>query len=259
MIFRRFSSTALRRTLGILLLTLGVAASSASLPGQAIGQPATQNGIAYRLGIGDVVEISVAGIPELNYRTTIGSGGTVTLPIGDPIEADGATLEQVRDAARKEMGGVVIQRQSANGIVPTTVPADQIVVQVVEYRPVYVIGDVSDPGNQPFRPGMTARQALAQAGGYTLVPIGSRPPILEVNELSGKIETLRLSLAHERVRNSLLRDKARLENIDADALFQRAGIEKTFAEIETSLDTATEADRAAELDHLQDLLDLLAI
>ena len=259
MTFLLFGSTPLRRTLSGLALTLVVTVSSAYVAGQAVGQTMGQEKTAYRLGIGDVVEISVAGIPELNYRTTIGSGGTATLPVGDPIKAAGATLEQVRASVRKEMGGFVVQRQGASGIVPTTVPADQVVVQVVEYRPIYVIGDVANPGNQSFRPGMTARQALAQAGGYTLIPVGSRPPLMEVNELSGEIETLRLSLARERARNSLLRNEAGLESLEAGMVSERAGVEKTFAEIERSLGYATETDRAAELDHLQDLQDLLAV
>ena len=259
MTFLLFGSTPLRRTLSGLALTLVVTVSSAYLAGQAVGQTMGQEKTAYRLGIGDVVEISVAGIPELNYRTTIGSGGTATLPVGDPIKAAGATLEQVRASVRKEMGGFVVQRQGASGIVPTTVPADQVVVQVVEYRPIYVIGDVANPGNQSFRPGMTARQALAQAGGYTLIPVGSRPPLMEVNELSGEIETLRLSLTRERARNSLLRNEAGLESLEAGMVSERAGVEKTFAEIERSLSYVTETDRAAELDHLQDLQDLLAV
>ena len=33
-------------------------------------------------------------------------------------------------------------------------------VQIVEYRPVYILGDVERPGEYPYRPGLTALQAL---------------------------------------------------------------------------------------------------
>ena len=41
-----------------------------------------------------------------------------------------------------------------------------VVATVVEYRPIYVNGDVSKPGEHPFRPQMTVRQAVALSGGY---------------------------------------------------------------------------------------------
>ena len=47
---------------------------------------------------------------------------------------------------------------------PAFVSANQAYVAVKEYRPVYVIGDLTDPGTVPVPPGPTARQALALAG-----------------------------------------------------------------------------------------------
>ncbi len=47
--------------------------------------------------------------------------------------------------------------------------ANEIVVTVVGYRAVYVSGHVVKPGEYPFRPGITVRQAIAIAGGYDLV------------------------------------------------------------------------------------------
>jgi polysaccharide export outer membrane protein len=42
---------------------------------------------------------------------------------------------------------------------------DGISVSIVEYRPVFVAGDVGKPGEIIYRPGMTVRQAIASAGG----------------------------------------------------------------------------------------------
>jgi protein involved in polysaccharide export with SLBB domain len=43
----------------------------------------------------------------------------------------------------------------------------QVMVTVVEYRPIYVFGDVVKPGSYPFRPGFNALTAVTEAGGLT--------------------------------------------------------------------------------------------
>ncbi len=47
-------------------------------------------------------------------------------------------------------------------------PGD-VIASVVEYRPVYVSGDVLTPGQQTYRASMTVRQAVAVAGGFSLL------------------------------------------------------------------------------------------
>ena len=40
-------------------------------------------------------------------------------------------------------------------------------VEVTAYRPVFVLGEVSRPGQYPYQPGMTVQTAVAVAGGFT--------------------------------------------------------------------------------------------
>ncbi|WP_245481914.1 hypothetical protein [Mesorhizobium sp. M7A.F.Ca.CA.004.08.2.1] len=47
-------------------------------------------------------------------------------------------------------------------------PSDVTAV-IAEYRPIYVTGDVLTPGQQAYRPLMTVRQAIAVAGGFSLL------------------------------------------------------------------------------------------
>ncbi len=42
-----------------------------------------------------------------------------------------------------------------------------MVVEVIAYRPVFILGEVSKPGQYPFQPGMTVLTAVAVAGGFT--------------------------------------------------------------------------------------------
>jgi polysaccharide export outer membrane protein len=42
-----------------------------------------------------------------------------------------------------------------------------VAVEILSYRPFFVLGEVNAPGQYPFIPGMTVRQAIATAKGYT--------------------------------------------------------------------------------------------
>ena len=68
---------------------------------------------------------------------------------------------------------------------------------VVEYRPIYVNGDVSKPGEETYRPSMTVRQAVALAGGYDVVRLRMNNPILESADLKGEYESLWTEYAKE--------------------------------------------------------------
>ena len=42
-----------------------------------------------------------------------------------------------------------------------------VAVEVVAYRPVFVLGEVAKPGQYPYQPGMTMLTTVAVAGGFT--------------------------------------------------------------------------------------------
>jgi polysaccharide export outer membrane protein len=77
------------------------------------------------------------------------------------------------------------------------IEADQVTVSVVEYRPIYVNGDVSKPGEQTYRPLMTARQAVALSGGYDLMRFRANNPFLEVADFRSEYESLWTEFAKE--------------------------------------------------------------
>jgi O-antigen/teichoic acid export membrane protein len=59
----------------------------------------------YRLGVGDVIEFSAAGVPELKQRSRVDSQGEVSFPLVGQVEAAGRPLSEVRmlDAARSRV------------------------------------------------------------------------------------------------------------------------------------------------------------
>ena len=77
---------------------------------------------------------------------------------------------------------------------------EEITVDIAEYRPVYVSGDVSKPGELGYRVGMTVRQVVALAGGYDLLRFrADRDPTMELADLRGDYETLWTEFARAQV------------------------------------------------------------
>ena len=40
-------------------------------------------------------------------------------------------------------------------------------VEVTKYRPIFILGEVTKPGEYPFQPGMTLLSVVSVAGGFT--------------------------------------------------------------------------------------------
>jgi len=155
--------------------------------------PITPAKAEYRLHIGDVIEITVAKLPELKQRLPVQMDGTISYPllgtisVADLSPADMQVKVQAMLAAK-----VFQQRETSVAIAP-----DEVTAIVVEYRPIYVNGDVSRPGELAYRPLMTARQAIALAGGYDVIRMRMNNPILETADLRTEYESLWTEFAKE--------------------------------------------------------------
>jgi polysaccharide export outer membrane protein len=142
----------------------------------------------YVLASGDVVEVSAVGVPDLRHRATIDVDGRASLPLLGSIKAAGLTLPQFTDQVKSLLSTKAFRAYQTdsrgrslasrdNDVV--TISPEEVIVEVVEYRPVYLNGDVAKPGAQTYRPGMTVRQAIALAGGYDTMRFRSRDPFLD--------------------------------------------------------------------------------
>lgn len=90
----------------------------------------------------------------LNDVFTIGPDGSVSLPFAGTIRAAGMTA----DALASTVAARLKQRM---GLV---VPPDTS-IEIVQYRPFFIVGYVTNPGAFPYRPDLTVLQALSIAGG----------------------------------------------------------------------------------------------
>jgi polysaccharide biosynthesis/export protein len=169
----------------------------------------------YRLQGGDVVEISVAGVPELRQRASVQFDGSITFALVGTLMVEGAPFSEIRSKIQSAVAGKIFRVRSPDGReLPRIFERDEVAAAIVEYRPVFVIGDVSRPGEQAFRPRMTVRQALASAGGFAAPPRANSTPFDAAN-LRSEYITVWLTLAREHVR--VWRIKTELgENIDLD-------------------------------------------
>ncbi|MGB0920725.1 MAG: polysaccharide biosynthesis/export family protein [Alphaproteobacteria bacterium] len=109
---------------------------------------------AYRLGPGDRVRINVFDEPNLSGEYEVGSEGTIGLPlIGEMIVA-GYTIREVEY-------GLSLAYQDGYLVEP------RISIEVLNYRPFYILGEVNKPGSYSYEARLTVLKAIVLAGGFT--------------------------------------------------------------------------------------------
>lgn len=161
---------ALRRKAAALAVMVAVAAVAACSDGprnnapapvaqEAVSEPADATmppdaDIDYELGSGDRLRVIVFGEPDLSGEFDVGGSGVVALPLIGQVRANGLTLSAFEDA---------VEAKLQDGYLTNP----RVSVEVMNYRPFYIYGEVSEPGQYPYTSGMTVLNAVAVAGGYT--------------------------------------------------------------------------------------------
>ncbi len=160
----------------------------------------------YRLQSGDVLDILVSGIPDFRQHVAIGLEGNIGLPLAGRISIGGLSLEEAQTRIAAELANKLYRQYTADGReISHLILGSEVVVEVSEYSPVYVSGDVSKPGAYPFRPGLTVRQAIAVAGGYNPIRAPGTDPVLQAADLQAQYATLQVQYQGELALASRLR------------------------------------------------------
>jgi polysaccharide export outer membrane protein len=155
----------------------------------------------YRLQTGDVIGFAVIGYPEMQKRAVIDQSGIIVLPVVGPLNVLRKTIEDVRKEVIEALKPKSLPQRSADGTENwTNFYPDQIIVDIEEYRPVYIDGDIASPGTQAFRPGMTVRQAVAAGGGYKLGRGELGNPELTAADFGGRLDVLRIKYQESEIR-----------------------------------------------------------
>src|ERR1700687_2895579 len=110
----------------------------------------------YKLHAGDVIEISVAGIPALKQRVPIQLDGTISFPLLGTLPVAGLSPAAVQAKVQATLAAKVFPQRTSDGReTAVTIEPDEVTATVAEYRPIYVNGDVPNPGEPASRPLMT--------------------------------------------------------------------------------------------------------
>ena len=129
--------------------------AAACAPGRGLPELPSAAPGAYRLGPGDVVRLITFGEDSLTGEFRVSDSGTIALPLVGEVRAQGLSP----DALAVQVGKALVH---ANILRSPSVSAE-----IIAYRPIYVLGEVSKPGQYPYQPGMTMVTAAAVAGGFT--------------------------------------------------------------------------------------------
>jgi polysaccharide biosynthesis/export protein len=155
----------------------------------------------YRIDAGDTLEIAVAGMPDWRQRVEVQLDGSISYPLLGTLAVAGLSPSEVRTKVQSILATKVFRQRAPDGREHVVVlDADQITANVVEYRPIYVNGDVSKPGAQPYRPLMTVRQAVALCGGYEIMRFRMNNPFLESADFRSDYVSLWTDFAKEQMR-----------------------------------------------------------
>ncbi len=135
---------------GAVTVLLAGCAPGANLPPLASYTPGQ-----YRLGGGDQIRVITFGEDQLTGEFRVDDQGKIALPLLGPVQAAGLTPEQLDASIGSELKSKKLIRDPS------------VSVEVVAYRPIFVLGEVAKPGQYPYQPGMTMLTAVAIAGGFT--------------------------------------------------------------------------------------------
>lgn len=117
-------------------------------------QARAQNSQAYRLGSGDKIRVTVFNETDLSGDFDVNDQGSVSLPLIGNVAVAGKTVNEAE--------ATITQKYGANYLVNP-----RVTVEVLNYRPFFILGEVKNPGSYPYVSGMTVVNAVALAGGYT--------------------------------------------------------------------------------------------
>jgi protein involved in polysaccharide export with SLBB domain len=109
---------------------------------------------SYRLGAGDKMKITVYDEPDLTGEFLVDGAGEVQFPLIGQIAAAGLTVHQFVESLSSALAAKYLRDPKVS-------------VEIENYRPFYIIGEVNKPGEYPFESGMNVLNAVALAGGYT--------------------------------------------------------------------------------------------
>ena len=108
----------------------------------------------YRMGSGDKIRVITFGEEALTGEFFVGGSGNVSLPLIGEVKAAGLSISEFQGQVETKLKEGYLKEP-------------RVSVEVLNYRPFYILGEVEKPGTYPYTNGLTVLNAVATAEGFT--------------------------------------------------------------------------------------------
>ncbi|MDH5722382.1 MAG: polysaccharide export protein [Alphaproteobacteria bacterium] len=108
----------------------------------------------YVLGTGDKISLIVFGHEDLSGEFTVDSTGSISFPLIKETKVSSLTTKALEDLITEKLS-------------PQYLVDPKVSIEVIDYRDIFILGEVRTPGKYDYIPGLTVQKAIAIAGGYT--------------------------------------------------------------------------------------------
>lgn len=134
----------------------------------------------YRVDSGDRLRVTVFDQKDLSNSYSVDQAGYIAFPLVGAVPARGRTLQELEGqiAAKLQQGFL---------------RNPDVTIEIDRYRSVFVMGEVGQPGQYAYVPGMTIQNAIAVAGGYT--PRANQANADITRKINGEIMTGRVLIS----------------------------------------------------------------
>jgi polysaccharide biosynthesis/export protein len=109
---------------------------------------------SYVLGSNDRIRLRVYGEPDISGEYEVDASGHISVPLAGPMKAAGTTTRDLERSIKSALAKGIVRDPRVN-------------VEIIAYRPYYILGEVKKSGEYPYRLGLTVLDAVASAGGFT--------------------------------------------------------------------------------------------
>ncbi len=109
----------------------------------------------YILGPNDRLRVSVFGEPSLSGEFIVDGTGRASMPLVGEIAATGMSVRQFEQAFEQALERGQFLNEA------------RVTAEVLNFRPFFILGEVSRPNQYPYATGLSVLNAVATAGGFT--------------------------------------------------------------------------------------------
>ena len=136
----------------------------------------------YTLDSGDRLRIVVFGQDGLTNSYLVDASGHIAMPLIGSVMAKGVTTDQLSARIAEKLRDGYIREP-------------HVAVEVEAYRPFFILGEVTAPGQYPYVANMTVETAVAIAGGFA--PRAVRQSVVLIRTYNGQQMRMTVPLGYQ--------------------------------------------------------------